>query len=101
MLIMLMMVIVEAESRVGGRHSTQLKSAPAGCQDPRMPWVAPSAGPEQGLMGAALLCAQRWMPLFLCEHSLNLRHRYVWEVSQCNCLNCHIVVRLLIKQNHM
>lgn len=74
MLIMLMMVIVEAESRVGGRHSTQLKSSPTGSQEPRMPWVAPPAGQEQGLMGAALLCAERWMPLFLYEYSVNLRH---------------------------
>lgn len=101
MVVMLMMVIVEAESRVGGRHSTQLKSAPAGGQDPRVPWVAPPAGPEQGLVGAALLCAERWMPLFLFEHSLNLRHRYVWELSQCNCLNCRVVVRLPMKLNHL
>lgn len=75
MLIMLMILIAEAESRVDGRHSTQLKSAPSGGQEPRMPWVTPPAGQDQGLMGATLLCSERRMPLFLCKHPVNLRDR--------------------------
>ncbi len=81
---------------MGGRDPTQLKPAPSGSQEPRIPWVTAPAGPEQGLMGAALLCAERRMPLFLRQHSVNLRNRYVCYSATAGTFHNYDMIMIII-----